>query len=193
MEQWFYLLRNNIETLDLESQEMIYHSFRRFVYKDIYFLIRDHSSTEDIIHESFIKVVVQCPKVKHTSNLQGWIKQVTRNTTMDWLRKNKRNRQNLDLEIVNIIELNKTLSLNEQGVAAEVENRLRDELLHQTINELAPDYRILLLLYYVEEKSYNEICKELQLTEQVVTQRLARARKKLLQYFSRKWVDRYER
>ncbi|MBW7477251.1 sigma-70 family RNA polymerase sigma factor [Paenibacillus oenotherae] len=193
MEQWFYLLRNNIETLDPESQEMIYHSFRQFVYKDIYFIVRDHSTTEDIIHEAFIKVVVQCPKAKHSSNLQGWIKQVTRNTALDWLRKNKKNRQNLELDIVNIVEQKEYFGQNAIGVASEVENKLRDELLHQTINELKPDYRILLLLYYVEEKTYSEICRELQLSEQVVTQRLARARKKLLQYFSRKWVDRHER
>ncbi|MEV2781779.1 sigma factor-like helix-turn-helix DNA-binding protein [Paenibacillus larvae] len=41
----------------------------------------------------------------------------------------------------------------------------------------------------MEEKSYKEICHELNLSEQVVAQRLARARKKLLQHFSRKWIN----
>nr|WP_313780394.1 sigma-70 region 4 domain-containing protein [Paenibacillus larvae] len=71
----------------------------------------------------------------------------------------------------------------------DVEHKLRNELLHQTINELKSEYRCLLWLYYMEEKSYKEICHELNLSEQVVAQRLARARKKLLQHFSRKWIN----
>lgn len=50
------------------------------------------------------------------------------------------------------------------------------------------DYRTVLLLFYMEGKSYREICRELNLTQPILTQRLARARKKLLQQFSKKWT-----
>jgi len=42
-------------------------------------------------------------------------------------------------------------------------------------------------MHYFENKSYKEMSKELHLSEQVISQRLARARNKLRQQFSKKW------
>ncbi|WP_246061786.1 sigma factor-like helix-turn-helix DNA-binding protein [Paenibacillus oralis] len=50
-----------------------------------------------------------------------------------------------------------------------------------------------LILFYLEGKSYRDICQELNLSEAVLSQRLVRARKKLLQHFLGKWVDYDER
>jgi len=75
----------------------------------------------------------------------------------------------------------------EVSVANEVETKQRDEVLYQAIDELKSEYRSILLLFYMEGKSYREICRELNLIEPILTQRLARARKKLLQHFLRKW------
>ncbi len=77
-------------------------------------------------------------------------------------------------------------------MANKVEVKLRNELLLQTLNELKPEYRTILTLYYIEEKNYKEISQELQLSEQVIAQRLARARKKLYQKFLGQWNDRDE-
>ncbi|WP_372636887.1 RNA polymerase sigma factor [Cohnella sp.] len=186
MEQWLSLLRINIEELDAEVQEKIYGSFYRFVYREILFITRDHSATEDIIQESFIKVTIQGPKTAHASNLASWVRQIARHTALDWLRKYKKGHQEIDAENVTIIEQN-------TAVADEVENKLRNEILYEAIQELKPEHKILLIMFYLEDKSYKEICSELRLGEQIVTQRLARARKKLLQHFLRKWNDHGEK
>ncbi|MGN7762405.1 RNA polymerase sigma factor [Paenibacillus sp. 22594] len=181
MDQWIGLLRTNIKDLDPSLQELTYRSFYHFIYKDIYFLVRDHSSTQDIIQETFIKLVQLAPKA-HTANIPSWIRRVSRNMAIDYLRKNKSYRYIFNTELVNTVAAS-------SSIAHEVEDKLRNDLLHQIINELKPEYRILLLLYYMEDRSYKEISQELKLTETVVTQRLARARKKLLQEFSRRWAD----
>ncbi|WP_062497309.1 RNA polymerase sigma factor [Paenibacillus sp. 32O-W] len=185
MEQWLFLLRVNIDELDVEVQKEIYRSFYKYVYKDIFFIIREHAATEDIIQESFLKAITQGPKTTHASNLASWVRQIARNTALDWLRKYKKKRQEIDAESVNIIE-------QETAVSKEVENKLRNEMLHLAIQELTPEHRTLLIMFYLEDKSYNEICSELRLSKQVVTQRMARARRKLQQHFSRKWNDRDE-
>jgi RNA polymerase sigma-70 factor (ECF subfamily) len=185
LEQLFYLLRTDIEKLDYEIQEMIYNSFYRFVYRDIYFLVLDHEATKDIIQESFLKMIISGPKTKHATNMKGWVKQVTRNTALDWLRKNKR--PGINKTSINTLE--EIIAIHELDAAKKVEDKLRKKLLHQTIAELKPDYRTLLMLYYFEEKSYKEISQLLQLSEQVIAQRLARARKKLYKKFSSNWND----
>lgn len=81
---------------------------------------------------------------------------------------------------------------DEISVTRQVENKIRDEQLHHAMNALKPDYRAMLLMFYIEGRSYKEIGKELNLTEQVLTQRMARARKKLLENFLRNWADEDE-
>lgn len=182
MEQWFYFLRKPLGNLDTTIQKLIYNSYYQFVYKDIYCMVYDHSLTEDIIQDSFLKVISNGPKMLSETNIRAWIKQLTRNTALDHLRRLKRDRQVLVEPYVNISDT----VLNKISVASEVEIKERDNLLHQAIAELKLEYQTILLLFYIEGKSYREICQELHLTEQVLTQRLARARKKLRQHFLRK-------
>lgn len=185
MEQWYYFLRSPLDDLDVTSQELVYRSFYQFVYRDIYFMVRDHPLSEDIIQDAFLKAVTNGPKMRSDENIPAWIKQLTRNTALDYLRKLKRNRQVLIDSFVKI----SGKSFDEISVAIEVETRERDKLLYQAINELNLEYRTVLLQFYIKGKSYREICRELNLTEPVFTQRLARARKKLLRHFLQKWTD----
>lgn len=175
MEQWFNLLRSPSSSLNVINQERVYHSFYQFVYRDIEFVVRDPSLVEDIIHDAFLKAILKGPEIRCNSNIPAWIKQITRNTAFDYLRKLKRESQPL-IEPLFFI---KETTVAEISVAKAVEIRERDQLLYQTINKLKPDHQKVLLLFYIEGKSYNEICQELDLTVTVLTQRLARARKKL--------------
>lgn len=74
-------------------------------------------------------------------------------------------------------------------VADQVEEQIRDEVLHEALNQLNKKYRDVLFLYYIENMPHKEIAKELGISEQATAQLLVRARKKLVHYFSRKWVD----
>lgn len=185
MKQWFNLLRSPIKDLDIDTQQWVYRSFYQFVYQDTFFMMRDHTLTEDIIQDAFIKISANGPRLHPDANLAGWAKVVARNTTIDYLRKLKDNRKTLNTSYICVHEA----SVNEISVASEIETKERNDLLRQAIDELKPEYRTVLLLFYMERKSYREICEELQISENVLSQRLFRARKKLHDHFLRKWRD----
>lgn len=190
MEQWLTFLRSNFHYLDNASQELIYHSFRELIYHDIYFLFRDHGLAEDVVQESFLKAIEKAPGLENTTNMKAWLKRVARNTAFDMLKKNKKYRHVSDLELVKEDEF--FYPTEQLAVADQVERQIRDETLHDALNQLNIKYRIVLFFFYIEEKSCKEIAEELQVSEQAIAQILTRARKKLLYYFSRKWVDRNE-
>jgi len=185
MKQWFDLLRIPIKDLDLDTQQWVYQSFYQFVYQDTLFMMHNHTLTEDIIQDAFIKVSANGPRLRPDTNLAGWAKVVARNTTIDYLRKLKNERKMLNTSYISVNEA----SVHEICVASEIETKERNDLLRQAIDELKPEYRAVLLLFYMERKSYREICKELQIFENVLSQRLFRARKKLHDRFLRKWTD----
>lgn len=190
MEQWLSFLRYGFQQLDHQSQKLTYQSYRKFIYHDIYFLLRNHELTEDVIQESFLKVIASSPKSQNPVKIKAWLKQISRNTAFDYLRKNKKYQSLSNLESMDEEEL--FASAAETAVADQVEEQIRDEMLHEALNQLNARYRNVLFRYYVEDKSHRELARELGISEQASAQLLVRARKKLRYYFCKRWVDREE-
>jgi len=194
MEEWIFLLfRNDIRHLNEETQKtqkMLFQSFREFVYRDIYFMLADHILTEDVIQEAFMKAIRKAPQIREEGKIKAWVKKVCRNTTYDVLRKNKKYRHDLDLDHVTVYEWqNSELAAASESVADFIENCERNELLYEAIRELPINHRIVLLLYYFEDMSYEQIAQELHTTKSAVSLRLFRARHSLAERFRRKWGD----
>lgn len=190
MEEAIYLLfRENVSALDADTQRGLFLAFRQLVYRDVLFLLNDHALSEDVIQESFLKAMKHGRKAKEDSKMKAWLRQVARNTAIDAMRKNKRFRHVFVLSDVAFMEEEACGLASAEPVDAVVETMIRDEMLHRAIAELKAEYRVVLFLYYIAELSYAEICREVGITEQVLTQRLARARKKLAKQFSGKWGD----
>lgn len=189
MSEEFGLFRLDVCGLNGEMQRLLFQSFRELVYRDVYFLLNDHSLTEDAIQESFMKAIKAGPKTAEDSNMKAWIRRIARNTAYDILRKNKKYRHMLQMDYVSTNDELEFQTVFADTVDAMVEKTLRNETLRQALAELKPDYRIVLFLHYIMEMSYTEIGQELKLSEQVLTQRLARARKKLARQFMEKWGD----
>lgn len=182
MVQWFDYFRDPLDSsVDPTIQKTVYNSFYKFVYPSIYPMILDHLLTEDIIQDSFIKSITKGPYIRTDSNIQAWIKRLAYNTTLDYLRKLNRERRLLAHPCSNNFET----PSDSMTVDREVERKETNEELYRAIDELKLDYQVALILFYVEGKTYREICNELRLTESVFTQRLARARKKLLHNLQR--------
>lgn len=179
------MFRSDFFKLDASSQKRLFSLFRQKMYPHVYFILHDHALTEDAIQEAFLKAVRRGPKTRENSNMTAWLKKIARNAAYDIGRKNKKYRQLSDLESV---LMNET-AVSQDDVQKEVEEDVRNGILYQTIRDLKPDYRIVIYLHYLEGLSYAEIADELGISEQVLAQRLVRARKKLARLFKRKWGE----
>lgn len=186
MKKWYAYL-HQFDELDLEEQVIVYRSFYHYAYRDIYFLVQNHATTEDLIQESFCKILSSMKKYAVSKTLP-WIRQVVRNMTIDYLRKINKERHTTTIDDVRNMEWRLELATSgSDGMDQQVEDKIRDELLHEAIMELKPAYRLIITLYYIYELPSKEIGKILRISEFAVNQRLFRARKKLLQQFLRKW------
>ncbi|WP_253805990.1 RNA polymerase sigma factor [Paenibacillus sp. Cedars] len=86
------LLAADFADLSEPIQEEIYYEFYDLVYGQILYVVRDHAAVEDIIQESFIKVITSKPNFEMESKMRGWLRVVAKNSTMNYLRKNKKYR-----------------------------------------------------------------------------------------------------
>jgi len=143
-----------------------YSSYLATVINNVYKL--NVQDTEDIIAETMISVWKNAKKLKEDSNFKSYLAAITRNKTVDFVRKRRADMVELDITLL---------------VSADIEtDYLHRELinfLNQKINEAKePDRTILLLKYHHGLKS-KEIADKLNLSQNVVDIRLSRQRMKL--------------
>ena len=171
------LITSDINSFDIEFQAELYNEYYRLVYDMVLYIVKDHASAEDVIQEAFLRILRKRPRYVDTNKVNGWLKTLTRNVSINYLRKSKKTRDELSINSVNI--MNKVFDeVFHEPLSVEkvVEEKMEWELMIALIQLLKDEYRQVLELKYVHELSYTEIAKLVGITEGAVRQRLARAK-----------------
>jgi RNA polymerase sigma-70 factor (ECF subfamily) len=180
------LLTCNYGALTAEAQKEVYMEFYKLVYGAILFMIKEHAGTEDVIQEAFLKVIKHVPDFDEEDRLKAWIRVVVKNCTFNYLRKHKKVRNEVDVESVFIHD-----SISYATVAGtieqEVELKAMTEAVDKCLQELKPEYRVLIELRWKQSMSYKEIADFLATNEQTVKYKLHRARELIKKRFSKDW------
>ncbi len=177
------LVTADFYALDKGIQERIYQEFYMLVYPMIYFILRDHSGVEDLIQESFIRALRKASMLNEKEKYEAWLKKLTRNVTLNHLRKIKKNP--VDLKSAHAAE-------NMLLLEKEVELKLMREAIVQYIHQLNPDYRQIIAMKWIDNLSYKEMASELGITEGSVRQRLYRARETVRLRLMKEWGNPLE-
>lgn len=172
----FLLINTEFASLNKSIQEEIYRDFFNLVYGVSMHMIQDHSTAEDIVQEAFIKTIYNAPTFENEKQLMAWIKVVTKNLTLNVIRKNKKIRNQADIESVVNNDRNKQ---SEESIAKAVEFKMLEKNIADSLLDINPDYRNLIELKWKSGKSNKDIAQELNLTEGAMKQKLHRARKVL--------------
>ena len=152
----YLLFTTDLNQLSHETQKQIYDEFYRLVYRMVFFILRDHAACEDVIQDAFIRVIEKSPKTLDETKVTAWIKTVTRNATYNYLRKNKKMRDELAAGRVSDYETAAGCDTN-PPVDAEVEWKLMEQALLRYIDELKPIYRHVIYMRSLENLGYNQM------------------------------------
>lgn len=185
------LLGSSFHRLNAAVQEQIYREFYQFLYAPILFMTNDHAATEDIIQDTFLATLRKPPVVDSEEHLRAWIRVVSRNFTLTYLRKRKRTAMDVSLDD----DRSDAYALR-MPVAASVEQQVEVRSLEETIGEhlkeLKDDQRAVVELKWKKGLSYKEIATEIHDTENGVRRKLYRARLFLKNKLRGEWGDRHE-
>src|SRR5690554_5839106 len=78
---------NGIKQKDETAFEFIYNSTSSSVYGIIKAIIKDHNKTEDIMQETYIKMIKSINSYNYKYNFKSWLLTIARNTALDYYRK----------------------------------------------------------------------------------------------------------
>jgi RNA polymerase sigma-70 factor, ECF subfamily len=144
----------------------------RYVQRISYFKKED---VEDILQEVFIKAYKKLYDYDESLKFSSWIYRITRNQTIDEIRKKTRASQALSLDANDLGKLIKsTVNLEKEFCRKDTAEKSR-----VAIQNLPPKYRDVLVLRFLEEKDYGEIMDILKKPKGTVATLIKRGRKLL--------------
>jgi RNA polymerase sigma-70 factor (ECF subfamily) len=181
------LFATDFHSLPHEQQLEVYKDFYVLVYPMVYFIVNDHGVTEDIMQEAFLRSINKSDQLHDWDKMESWLKTLTRNVTLNFLRKIKRNREELETEEV--------FDEREVGVTSnilipldqEVETKIMEESIVQYLAVLKPEYRQIFEMRWLNHMSYKEMATTLNVSEGIIKQRLFRAREAIKQKIDDDW------
>ncbi len=143
-------------------------------------MIKNEETSWDILQESFIKIFKKIKKFKGQSSLFTWMARIVVNTSIDHIRKQKRQK---DVNRKPIEELDETKVINytqmPESPEGEFFKKYEKAEVMKAINMLEGEKKLLLHLKYFEELSIKDIATVLEQKEGNIKSKLFYARKEL--------------
>ena len=162
------LLKKNSESAFVE----LYNKYSPVLFGICLRYAKERTEAEDILQESFIKIYENIQSFKEKGSLEGWLKRIVVNVSINHYRKRiKESTVSTDEDI-------KYEDIIPENVFSELTNK---ELIG-LIQRLPEGYRMVFNLYAIEGFKHNEIAELLGYTESTSKTQLMKAKKILQQY-----------
>lgn len=166
---------------DQVAFDLLVHRYEKIVYRYAYRLTQNPEDAAEVASETFVRMYRSLKNFRGEASLSTWLYRIVNNAFFDW-RKRTPSRPTTSLEIYLEEEathlerplVNPTVDLEEHVLQQE-----RWRVLEEAIAKL-PDYqRIMIVMFHLEDRSYEEIAKTMNLPLGTVKSRLNRARQAL--------------
>lgn len=135
----------------------------------VYYLVGNQDEIDDVVQNVFIKAYVNLNGFNEKKKFSSWLFRIAHNEAVNHLKKNK-----------------KTLAFDEKieietgkNIDDELEKKELEKIINHCLDKIPLNYREILVLYYFEDLSYEEISDSLKVPLGTVAVRLSRAKKYL--------------
>jgi RNA polymerase sigma factor (sigma-70 family) len=148
-----------------KAQAKLYHQFAPKMFGVCLRYAKDSTEAEDNLQEGFVKVFTNLKMFRFEGSLEGWIRRIMVNVSLEKIRKQ---RLIFPVEDVTIFD---TVNISDDVIA-----KISTDDLLKMIKELPPRYQLVFNLYVVDGLSHEEIARKMAITEGTSKSNLARAR-----------------
>jgi RNA polymerase sigma factor (sigma-70 family) len=180
-----YINRNDLqyskellETMELnptETLESIMNEYGPEIKRLVYNYIKNPSDADDVTQEVFVTVYRKLNTFQGKSTLRSWVYAIAINKCKDYLRSWKVRNIKLKGRLERFVKSADHPNTPEQHLIGKNEEK---QLLNQVLS-LPMKYREVIILFYFEEFSVNEIADSLSINQNTVRTRLNRGKGKL--------------
>jgi RNA polymerase sigma-70 factor (ECF subfamily) len=160
----------------LDALGILYDRHRRMVYRTALGIVGDTEAAADLLQDVFLRLHRFAERVDASRPLEPWLYRVTANLSYTWVKRRKRWFSPLE-DIAEWLSGNKKHTPNHLAELDEESQQVR-----QAISSLPLGQRVVIVLYYINDLSLQEISEILEVPEGTVKSRLHYGRQALKRY-----------
>lgn len=159
---------------DKEAFGIIMDRYERKLFSYARKFLTGQDNIEDVVQEVFIKAYQNIQSFDASQKFSPWIYRIAHNTYVNALRKNAKSP-------IRFFDFDTFMAhpIYEDTMPAELEQKRVVEAIDKGLDKLSPEYREIIILYYIENQSYKEIADILHIPIGTVSVRLLRAKSAL--------------
>ncbi|MCD4694427.1 RNA polymerase sigma factor [bacterium] len=166
-----------IEIIREKDKELYSEIIKRYKNKLSHYLrkfIRDSDELEDVLQVVFIKVYKNLHGFNVEKKFSSWIYRIAHNEAINQIKKYSKERLFLDDEEQKIVD--KKIDINDS-----IDKKMLKKEIEQYLNAIKQKYQEPIILFYFEQKSYEEISDILRIPKSTVGTLILRGKKILKQ------------
>lgn len=163
--------------MNAEQYEAVFYKMKDKLYRYALRFVRDSEVAEDVVQDVMYKLWQKRQEADEIENLEAWLMVLTRNRSLDVLRKDKGNNVNIDEAY--------TISDTAPIPDKQMENADLMTQLNGCLQQLPEKQRTVFHLREIEQMTYDEICQMTGFNLDDVKVSLFRARKHIQRMLSR--------
>jgi len=163
---------------DLRAFDQLVSAYEKRVFNCALRITGNYHDASDVTQEAFLRAFNSINTFRGDAKFATWIYRIVTNVYLDERKKSKAHRQTSLDDYIELEENSVTRQIQDDSPSPEeiVETEERAQVLQAAINSL-PDYqRIIVTLYHMQHRSYEEIAEIMNLPIGTVKSRLNRAR-----------------
>lgn len=150
-----------------EIQQLFYKKFAPTMLGVCFRYFASREEAEDALQEGFIKVFINLDSFRNEGSLEGWIRRIIINTSLNMIRNNLKYQYHAGIDEA------EHLIRDDADIVGEL---AREEMLRM-LKELPPGYRLVFNLYEIEGYSHKEIADKMNISVSTSKTQLLKARK----------------
>ncbi|MBN1261127.1 MAG: RNA polymerase sigma factor [Anaerolineae bacterium] len=175
------LLIQRLQQGDLEALGELYERHKNLVFRTALAVTRDQRAAEDILQECFVRLYTYSATVDGERPLEPWLYRVTLNLAYDWS-----SRTRWTQPVDDLLEWLSGLPAVFSAPDSQAEKQETIALVREVIAGLPATHRAVVVLFYLEDLSLEEIGRILNLPTGTVKSRLYYARERLRKTLTRR-------
>lgn len=160
---------------DASAFAYLVDNYKNMVFSLAYKMTKNKEEAEEISQDTFIKAFKNLSNFKGDSKFSTWLYRICYHTTLDAIKKNKKNNYTFE---INEVTYNQIQSV--ETILQGIERKERSVIMDKCLMKLPDEERSILWMFYYDELSLKEIIEVTNFSEANLKVKLHRARKKLL-------------
>ena len=163
---------------DKKAFELLVRQWHPKIIRQAQWHSKDSRAAKDIGQETWTSVIQGINSLKDPARFPVWLHQIVFRKSADWIRAKQRERKIIAEDVKESFHSESSDDNDKVG------------LMMQCLKELEPDQKIILSLFYLEERNLNEISEILAIPIGTVKSRLFNAREKLKKRLKEKGYEK---